>query len=124
MQKSAKEEYIQQKNNSEKGSRRYVTFLPKINNSNSYCRSLAIIIILLLAFIAFGQAKPDGQSVASRQQALTATYERLVQAAEVLPRFFYASYKLRMVSTGFIRFGDVSLKTAFVSLLSLESVMK
>lgn len=32
---------------------------------------------------AFGQAKSDGQSVASRQQALTATYERLVQAAEV-----------------------------------------
>ena len=37
-------------------------------------------------YVAFGQGKSDGQSVASRQQALTATYERLLQAAEVSTR--------------------------------------
>ena len=45
--------------------------------------SYLIVINNLYVYVAFGQIKSDGQSVASRQQALTATYERLVQAAEV-----------------------------------------
>ena len=34
-------------------------------------------------YAVFGQAKSDSQNVASRQQVITATYEKLTQAAEV-----------------------------------------
>ena len=61
----------------------YVTI---IDSFHYILRSLANIVGILYVLTAFGQAKSDSQSVASRQQALTATYERLLQAAEVLTK--------------------------------------
>ena len=47
------------------------------------CACIICDMVYCILILVFGQTKPEGQSVASRQQTLTTTYEKLVQAAEV-----------------------------------------